>query len=478
MAQSDFHAPVVPPPSAGLGRLAEAQMAPQQDPRQMAPSGLPPEMAQQLGAPGGMSPMGGGGMSMMPPQGGMGPQGGMYDPSMGGGQPPPQMGQPSTSPSGDMTQMVGGPPQQGGDEGDELDQYVNWQAQQLMARQGDPQADQHLGFLQTLKGAKDRDPEGFYMILSALATGDPHNVMQVAQHLRGQRQATQAATQQQLMGVARERGQRRQAVADRQVDREDRQTFAKEQRESTAFNTYVNRLSDKGLLDRVQKKMGRPIQSFQDMADAREAEARLNASDKVVKQAGDYVGALSKGPQPMAGLIKAHYEADPNFRQVVDEANSRRGEMDDLKKENLKARTQRAKQVAAVTAKVDPAMKVFINDLQRRLTEAENDEDSAQREYDTNTMMSKMDVDDTLGARSLSSDLASRMDSSRSKADSLRDQLNDALATIGAPTSGGRRRPDPLDDGDDPDATYPPAEEAPRPAKKFGRTRALLGLKD
>lgn len=445
MSQSDFHAPVVPGPAQGLQRFGGAQQAP-----------LPPSLGgpPQLGPVGDPTQFG-----MDPSQGGMGqpnplmmqPQGAQQLPMGGGVQPPmaPQGPMGAENPGAQSPQAGQIPTtSQGGvdnGQGDELDQYVNWQAQRLMSQQGDPGAQQHLGFLQTLKGAKDRDPEGFYMILSALATGDPHNVLQVAAHLRQTRMAQQQATQQQLMSVARERDQRRDVDRQRVEDRTERQGFQRDMKQEAALRSYVDKLSGKGLLDRVEKKLGHPIQTLDDMRAAQVEESKLNASDKVVKQSGDYVGALMKGPQPMAGLIKAHYEADPNFKSVVDEANARREEMDALKKENLKARTERSKRVAATVARVDPAMKIMISNLQRQLKEAEDDEDAAQRELDANTFMTKADTEDTMGYRSLSASLQDRLQKARDKADSYTDQLNDAMATIGAPSHAGPKRPKDLD---------------------------------
>jgi len=205
---------------------------------------------------------------------------------------------------------------------------------------------ENVGFLDTLRNAKQNDPAGFYILLSAFASGDPDKVAQVAMQLRSERMGTQAARRQELMEVAGKR-----------IEQRLRKEEADEARTFRASQNAIQKLRDTGLLDAYMRETGgktpetiEEIRNMEQWASGRLAE---RTEEKEMERFIEKV-ASAKRFIPLQGKYAEYARKHPDF---ADSYNSLKGAFEDAKArtdEMRNLRKERLQQVMEMAKKVDP----------------------------------------------------------------------------------------------------------------------------
>lgn len=449
-----------------------AQPAANPQPTMLPGQGGMPSPVNQPGSPGmqqlaGMTQMGG---QMAPPVGqppmdmqqGMGAMGGGMPP-MGGAPPQWQQAAQLPQPSGPQQAFEGALGQQAqgmeGEDSDPLDDFVNYHAQQAQ-QTGRPSP--HVGFFDTLRQARDRDPEGFYMLLGAVATGDPERVTQMAGQLRQQRLGREAATQQELMGVARERGQRRETQRYRDEDRIENRTFAQQQRLAKQMDDEKQKWSQEGSLDTIEQTLGAPVDD-NNFENARRIYSRFKDTQKLDKEKTAFIARRIKAITPPAGRIKTVMDSDPEFAQMVAAADAHRAKWEKLRTEREEANRDRAQRESEAAKKLPPKWRYKLADLQKQRDAMQKRMEKADEDSNSNLFMSEAMPDSAFGT--VQSNLTDKFNESQEMLFNLQQRINDML--FGA---RGATVTDEDVDYDEP----PPDTPKPKKPRDFSKLDSLL----
>ena len=432
-------------------------------------------------------PMTPGGFSTAPPPALGGPE------QMGGQfAAPGQIGQPAmTPPGGQMTPAGGQPPQgqpQFNDDDDDykdtvaalfnddphaiasdsrFDQFID---NEMAVAQGEQAPQEHVGFIQGLKNAKRRDPVAFWLTLGAIGSGDPERMREIAMYMRKEKQTRQREARANVIAY----GQRRQQQAARQETRnfqqqgrEDTQAHQREQLRQREIDRDLNRWDKDKTLHRIEDRLGRPVSTYDDLKEARIISSQIGDEDKFVKTKSDYVKSVLAGPSPTPARIKQEMEADPEYAAIVEEANKSRKENDELDKEYKKARTNHMTRVAAMAAKLDPATRLRVMNLNTKWAKAHDDAKSFSLEARNRKLLAKADTQGTLGEAENYSIVMDKAEEAEQAAQDIDDVLNEMLSELGAPdVPSFKRAPEPTN-----------GDARPTPSKSLSKTKALLGMK-
>ena len=300
-------------------------------------------------------------------------------------QPPfqfPSQSAPATPPpaSPQPTGVQSPPPHPLADDPDSLesdqrfDQFLQNEIMQASSKGNQANA----GFLSTLKNAKDSDPEAFYMIMGAFATGNPNTVLQVATHLRQSRMEAQAMRQRSLMEMSAQRTGRMEQRQFQQGERVAREQFQQDQasRSKAEQDVYNVRAS----LDKIGKLTDYEAQSGPIDSPEKAIQARRYLSDQVAiekdnKKKESYLKGMVTAKrfiQP-SGDIKRMMEQDPDFAASVESGRVAIEEGMQEAKQLQQERLARLQELNRITKQVaDPNMKYQVGLLMMQLRDAMN----------------------------------------------------------------------------------------------------------
>lgn len=437
MSMADTPAPFQPGPTRSLARVAGAQQLPQGGLTPVAPPpalGGPAQMGGQFGAGApAMAPMAAPAPQVAwgGAQGGAAatPTGGQLTPA--GGQGAPQQGAPQGGPPATQGAQGG----QGAAQPDLLDQFVDWQTQRVMAGAAHPD---DLAQATSMKEAKDRDPQLFWMMLNVTTSGDPDRMMQFAMEMRKQRE--QQRQWQQKVQVERE-GQVMQLAGQRMGRNErsaDREDYAQQQR----VRDQVARWANDGSLGRIEERLGRPVTTYADLQEAQRTKSMLADDDKFTKEKSAYLKGLAKGPVAAGGRIKDALTNDASFKGMADWVTTQRDEDAKADREYAKAKLLHMRQLNAVLAdkKIDPGVKRLISDTHTELMAAHREVKSAKDHVISSTSDAKLD--ELTGGRLGGADtrdqwVAAQEEAEQREAD-VQDRYDNLIASIGAPAAPRR----------------------------------------
>jgi len=333
----------------------------------------------------------GGNMGMPSPQ----PLPPQYDPTMGGA--PGSTGMPPTAPT--PPDAAGAPPT--APQSDPFDEFVDWQFQRV--QQG-VQPPEQMGFLETLRSAKNNDPSTFYSILAAFARLDYDGLQRIAAEGRQRRSLEQQQREQQLGQMATGR-----------MAATERATYRRDAREEAEIARIRASIEKRGYLERIDEEMGMPPEQW-DLPTARAAQSRSSAladEDKFTTEKTKYIGTSLKQPIGPSGRIKEALTPggkryDEAFANAVAESATLRKELIDRKRQMDKLRAQNLARINSLASKLDPVAKLVLMQQTREWTKA----------YDT-----AVDLENRLSESSL---LASFSDEFKQQADDDRARLDEA----------------------------------------------------